>query len=162
MSNAKEALIKAIAELQHAIDEIDGAPPGTYLGQVVAAGGYDQVLAGYAAEREANLAKPAPFGRDPGTEKPRAAPSWSKCRALWTAAMNQVGPDGKPLFDYWAYATGLQSLSGGDAPHHVNDDPQAFEDAVLALGRSAWGQFWLSFPQNRAMIDKEYRDKFGV
>lgn len=141
-----EALLAALSSIVAQIEQLRGQSPGTFLGQVVASGGWEQILGEIAAEREARAQLPAPFGRYPdGT--PKAAPAFDKARALWTAGERADNGHG-----------GREFYSLADA---YKDDPEAFERAVDALAGSPFGKYWLSKDANAVLIDRDYQMRWN-
>lgn len=103
------------------------------------------------------ITPPAAPAAQPAAEAP---PAYDKCRALWEAAQ-KVAPAGS-LFSIHDYVgRGLQQ----GVPHiHEGRMPQETQDrleaAIMALGRSDWGQEWLSHDENAAQIDRAYCFEF--
>lgn len=96
----------------------------------------------------------APFGRNLAGE-PNFAPAYDACRGLWEAAQRAGA------FSIWVYVgPGLQSYAG-QLTNPPKPDLQALEDAIVALGKSPWGQAWLAHKDNRALVGAAYVRRFG-
>lgn len=113
-----------------------------------------------AARQIEPAAVPQPAPTSPPQPAREAPPAYDKCRALWEAAQ-KVAPAGS-LFSIHDYVgRGLQQ----GVPHiHEGRMPQETQDrleaAIMALGRSDWGQEWLSHDENAAQIDRAYCFEF--
>lgn len=95
----------------------------------------------------------APFGAYPdGTA--RTAPAYDACRPMWESAQRAGA------FDVHAHIG--QGIQQGAAqitnPKLV--DQRVLEDAIVALGASAWGQAWLAHDVNAEMIREDYLRRF--
>lgn len=96
----------------------------------------------------------APFGRNLAGE-PNFAPAYDACRGLWEAAQRAGA------FSIWVYiGPGIQSYAG-QLTNPPKPDLQALEDAIVALGKSPWGQAWLAHIENRALVAPAYVRRFG-
>lgn len=102
-------------------------------------------------------AVPVAVPTQPATEAP---PAYDRCRPLWEAAQ-KVAPAGS-LFNIHNYIG--RGLQAGDTPGAYARMPQETQDrleaAIKALGRSDWGQEWLSHDENASLIDRKYCFEF--
>lgn len=95
----------------------------------------------------------APFGRRAdGT--PKEAPAFDKCHALREAG--QVAG----VFDIHKFiGVGIQQGAAQMYSGHVTDWA-AVEEAIVDLGKSDWGQGWLSVDENAELIHSDYLKRF--
>lgn len=96
---------------------------------------------------------PAPGAVRPVREVP---PCYDACKRLWEAAM-KVEPAGS-LFNIHDYIgagiqQGQEQMNEGRMSQAMQD---RLENDVRMLGKSEWGQEWLSHDENAAMIDRRY------
>lgn len=96
---------------------------------------------------------PAPFGRYASGE-PKPAPAYDACKPLWEAAQRAGAFD---IFQY--IGKGIQEGAAQMYSGHVTDW-KACEDAIVALGKSEWGQEWLSHDVNAELIHPMYLKQF--
>lgn len=96
---------------------------------------------------------PVPGASRPAREVP---PCYDACKRLWEAAM-KVDPAGS-LFNIHDYIG--EGIQQGQEQMNADRMSQAMQDRlendVRMLGKSAWGQEWLSHDENAAMIDRRY------
>lgn len=92
---------------------------------------------------------PTPGGNYPATEAP---PAYDKCRPMWEQAQREG------LFRVFDYVgQGLVQGSLPDSQPRMSQEMQdKLEAAIQAIGRSEWGQRWLSSDYNASMIDRRY------
>lgn len=95
--------------------------------------------------------------QDAGYPKREVPPAHGACKRMWEAAMNATNPKGQ-LFNIFAFVgQGLTTGQLPDQPPRMSQDTQdRLEAAIRALGRSDWGQEWLSHDENAALIDHRY------
>ena len=150
MSDVAKRLTAAAEDLLKIAHALEPAKPLEFFGTTIVPGeGWRAMLAQWEDERIANLAKPAPFGRTPDG-KPRIAPAYDGCRALWEAAQR----DG--VFNIHAFIG--QGIQQGAAQMYnpVEPDQLALEEAILAIGKTDWGKGWLAADENLALIERSY------
>jgi len=101
---------------------------------------------------------PQPSPAYPATEVP---PAHDACKRLWEAAMNATNPKGQifNIFDYVGQGL-VQGATPGAMPRMSQETQDRLEAAIRALGRSEWGQEWLSHDENASMIDHRYCYEF--
>lgn len=95
----------------------------------------------------------APFGRD-ASGTPRPAPAYDACRPMWEAAQRDLAFN---MHDFTG--VGVQQGAAQMYSKHVTDWA-AVEKAIVALGKSDWGQVWLSHDENAELIYKDYLKLF--
>lgn len=106
------------------------------------------------------LTKPAetpnavtPFGTY-ADGQPKPAPAYDACKPMWEAAQ-RVG-----AFDIHKFiGVGVQEGAGQMYSGHITSW-KAVEDAIVELGKSEFGQTWLSFDQNAELIQPHYLKMF--
>ena len=95
----------------------------------------------------------APFGRD-ASGVPLPAPAFDKCHALREAG--QVAG----VFDIHQFiGVGIQQGAAQMYSDHVTDWA-AVEKAIVAFGKSDWGQEWLSHDENAELVHRDYLTLF--
>ena len=95
----------------------------------------------------------APFGTY-ADGQPKPAPAYDACKPLWEAAQRAQ------VFDIFKYlGKGIQEAAGQMYDGHVTSW-KAVEDAIVELGKSEFGQTWLSFDQNAELIQPHYLKMF--
>ncbi|MBK8916388.1 MAG: hypothetical protein IPM64_17625 [Phycisphaerales bacterium] len=156
----RDSLIRTAETLLALADALTPQEPVRFFGVELKPGeGWRTVLQGYEAERLANLALEAPFGREPDG-RPKPPPAFAACSSLIDAATREAwpGPHGHP-FSRWDYIRGIEGLYVGaprrEAPRYANRTQQ-FEDDVRWLCASPAGKTWLAVPENRAVTGAEY------
>jgi hypothetical protein len=89
----------------------------------------------------------------PTTEVP---PAHDACRPMWEQAQKEG------LFNIHDYVgAGLvQGMTPGQTPRMSQKTQDALEASIRALGRSEWGQAWLSDDYNASMIGRRYCYEF--
>lgn len=95
----------------------------------------------------------APFGTY-ADGQPKPAPAYDACRPMWEAAQRDGAFDVHKFIGQGVQEGAAQMYSG-----HVTDW-LAVEDALLELGRGAWGQAWLAHDVNAEMIHPHYLKLF--
>lgn len=98
-------------------------------------------------------ANPAPFGAY-ADGQPKPAPAYDACRPMWEAAQREGAFDIHKFIGQGIQQGAAQMYSG-----HVTNW-LAVEDALLELGRGAWGQAWLAHDVNAEMIHPHYLKLF--
>lgn len=94
----------------------------------------------------------------PATEVP---PAHDACKRMWEAAMNATNPKGELFNIHDFVGQGLvQGATPGAMPRMSQEVQDRLEAAIRALGRSEWGQDWLSHDENASMIDHRYCYEF--
>lgn len=86
--------------------------------------------------------------------QPKPAPAYDACKPLWEAAQRAGAFD---IFQY--IGKGIQEGAAQMYDGHVTDW-RAVEDAIVALGKSDWGQDWLSHDVNAELIHPMYLKQF--
>lgn len=134
MNDTANTLRSIIAQLQSVVDTLD--PPGN-------------------APTQADPVAPAaaPFGLD-ASGQPKPAPAYDACRPMWEAAQRDGAFDIHQFIGHGVQEGAAQMYDG-----HVTDW-RAVEDAIVALGKSDWGQDWLSHDVNAELIHPMYLKQF--
>lgn len=94
---------------------------------------------------------PAPFGTYPdGT--PKTAPAYDACRPMWEAAQREGA------FDVHQFIG--QGIQQGAAQIALAGATTVDQQALLELGRGAWGQAWLAHDVNAELVHPMYLKQF--
>ena len=150
-------LKEAIAVLAAFADSLDGNPPGTFMGQPVAPGGNAEMVEQYRKQREAKLALDAPYGRE-ADGSPAQGPATRGLKAMWNAAQHVAGPDGLALFNIFDYVPGIQAAGvPPNTPKYAEGGVAKLELDVIALSKTPWAHFWMSYDANAIMVDPGYQ-----
>lgn len=94
---------------------------------------------------------PSPGSDYPTTEAPRAMDA---CKVMWQNAQ-QEDPSLFNIHDFIGRGL-VQGATPGATPRMSQRTQDELEAAILALGRSEWGQRWLSDDRCAAAIDARY------
>ena len=107
--------------------------------------------------------EPTPGQPSAGTPAPyparEAPPAMDACKAMWQNAQQESGGKLFNIHDYIGQGL-VQGAAPGATPRMSQETQDRLEAAIVALGRSEWGQKWLADDYCASMIDRRYCYEF--